>query len=141
VDPSTRTIQVRATLDNSRRKFKPGLFARVRVPLGAPTGSLLVSERAIGTDQGQKYVYVVDDKNSVAYRAIQMGRLQDDGLRVISAGLQPGDWVIVNGIQRARPGKPVTPQRSEMPVRGVKAQSQPVIANAVTNEPGTSGQH
>ncbi len=137
VNPTTGTIRLRATLDNSRRTFKPGLFTRVRVPTSDPLQSLLVSDRAIATDQGQKYVYVVDDKSTVAYRAVQMGRLQDDGLRVITDGLQAGEWVIVNGIQRARPGKPVTPQRAEMPRRGGKAQSQPVVVNAAGTHDST----
>ena len=134
VDPSTGTVQVRATMDNSKRTFKSGLFTRVCVPLSDPFKALLVSDRAIATDQGQKFVYVVDDKNTVTYRAVQMGRLQDDGLRVITEGLQPGDWVIVNGIQRARPGKPVTPQRTDMPQRGGKAQTQPVVVHASTTD-------
>jgi RND family efflux transporter MFP subunit len=141
VDPSTGTIRVRATLDNSKRTFKPGLFTRVRVPVSDPFKTLLVSDRAIATDQGQKYVYVVDDKDTVAYRAVQMGRLQDDGLRVITAGLQPGDWVIVNGIQRARPGKPVTPQRTQMPRRDLKAQSQPVIVKATAGDSSKGSAH
>src|SRR5262249_27010682 len=73
----------------------------------------LVAERAIGTDQGRKYVLVVNDKNVVEYRQVQLGALAD-GLRAITSGLAPGDWVIVNGIQRARPGITVTPQKVAM---------------------------
>jgi membrane fusion protein, multidrug efflux system len=139
VDPSTGTIRVRGTFDNSRRTFKPGLFARVRVPVSSPSQSLLVSDRAIGTDQGQKYVYVVDEKNTVTYRAVRMGRLQDDGLRVITEGLEPGEWVIVNGIQRARPGKAVIPQRGEMP-RHDMAQAKTVVIKTA-QAAGSKGQH
>lgn len=117
VDPSTGTIQARAILDNSRRVFKPGFFARVRLPTSEPKRAVLVTDRAVGSDQSNKFVYVVDDNNIVQYRVVRLGRLQDDGLRVIADGLQPTDSVIVTGLQRARPGKPVTPQRTEMPRR------------------------
>lgn len=116
VDPSTGTIQVRGTFDNSKRLFKPGLFARVRVPASESYEALLVSDLALGTDQGRKFVLVVNDQNVVERRFVDPGPLQDDGLRVIVSGLTSGEWVVVNGLQRARPGKPVTPQRGEMPL-------------------------
>jgi RND family efflux transporter MFP subunit len=125
VDPTTGTVQVRGTFDNSKRVFKPGLFARVRVPISDSYSALLVSELTLGTDQGQKYVLVVNDQNVVERRFVKPGPLQDDGLRVISSGLQPGEWVVVNGLQRARPGKPVTPQRGEMPVLEIAAGANP----------------
>jgi multidrug efflux pump subunit AcrA (membrane-fusion protein) len=118
-------VQVRGTFDNSKRVFKPGLFARVRVPISDSYSALLVSELTLGTDQGQKYVLVVNDQNVVERRFVKPGPLQDDGLRVISSGLQPGEWVVVNGLQRARPGKPVTPQRGEMPVLEIAAGANP----------------
>jgi RND family efflux transporter MFP subunit len=114
VDPSTGTLKARAVFTNADRLLAPGLFLRVRVPLGEPRPSLLVTERAIGTDQGNKFVYVVNDKNVVEYRAVQLGPQTDDGLRAISEGIRPGEWVIVNGIQRARPGLTVTPQQVAM---------------------------
>jgi RND family efflux transporter MFP subunit len=117
VNPDTGTIRARGTFDNANRLFRPGLFARVRMPAGDPQQALLVAERAIGIDQGMKYVLTVDEQNTVKQQFIELGALQDDGLRVIQAGIQPGDWVVVNGLQRARPGKPVTPQRAEMPMR------------------------
>jgi len=76
-----------------------------------------VAERAIGIDQGVKYVLAVDDKNMVERRFVEPGPLQDDGLQVIASGLRPAEWIVVNGMQRARPDKPVTPQRAEMPRR------------------------
>jgi len=117
VNPGTGTIRVRATFDNSKRVFKPGLFTRMRIPVSEPYQALLVAERAIGIDQGVKYVLVVDDKNIVERRFVEPGPVQDDGLQVMKSGLKPGDMVVVNGMQRARPGKPVTPQRAEMPRR------------------------
>lgn len=131
VDPSTGTIRVRAVFDNARRVFKPGLFARVRVPTSPKYDALLVSQLAIGTDQGQKYVLVVDDKNVVERRFVKPGPLQDDGLIVVSDGLRAGESIVVNGLQRARPGKPVTPQRAEMPtLRPRAAASRPAAAPA-----------
>lgn len=116
VDPATGTVRVRGRFDNSKRTFKAGLFVRVRVPIGDSYQALLVSEVAIGTDQGQKYVLAVNDQNIVDKRFVKPGPLQDDGLRVIASGLKPGESIVVNGLQRARPGKPVTPQRVEMPM-------------------------
>jgi RND family efflux transporter MFP subunit len=142
IDASTGTIRVRGTFDNSKRMFKPGLFARVRIPMSDSYKAILVSDRAVGTDQSQKFVYVVDDKNTVQYRAVTLGRLEDDGLRVVTSGLQPGDSVIVIGLQRARPGKPVTPQRIEMPRLVAASESRPVTsAPAAAVAPKQTGKH
>ena len=120
VDASTGTIRVRATLDNpivtnQQRVFSPGLFVRVRVPLGQPRKSLLVTDRALTTDQGQKVLYLVNAKNEVEQSDVTVGLVQD-GLRVIEHGLKPDDRVIINGIQRVRPGVVVDPK--EGPMRG-----------------------
>jgi RND family efflux transporter MFP subunit len=108
----------RAVFDNADRRLTPGLFVRVRMPIGDPTRSLLVSERAVGTDQGTKYVLVVNDQNVVEYRPVKLGPLSED-LRVIREGLKPGERVITAGIQRARPGITVKPQ--ETPPSGAAA--------------------
>src|SRR5262249_2652935 len=94
VDPSTGTIKVRGVFFNKKRVLAPGLFVRVRVPLGAEHKALLVSERALGTDQGQKYVYVVNSKNEVEVRPVELGDLHD-GLREITEGLGADEQVIV----------------------------------------------
>jgi len=114
VDPTTGTIKARAVFVNADRFLSPGLFVRVRLPLSSPKASVLVTDRAVGTDQGNKFVYVVNDKKVVEYRAVKLGPLADDGLRVIAEGLNAGELVIVNGIQRARPGITVTPQEVSM---------------------------
>jgi RND family efflux transporter MFP subunit len=114
VNPSTGTIQARGVLANSKRMLDPGMRARVRVPVGDPQKSLLVTERAIGTDQGRKFVFIVNGENVVERRDVQLGRLSD-GLQVIEQGLKPEDWIIVNGIQRARDGAKVEPKRIPMP--------------------------
>ena len=124
VNPQTGTILVRGVVANPTRLFTPGLFARVRVPVGNKYQAVMVPERAIGTDQGQKYLLAVNDKNVVEYRAVKLGRLHDS-LRVIQEGLKPGELIIVNGIQRARPGLTVTPQRVEAANVGATAVAAP----------------
>lgn len=119
VDPQTGTILVRGTFDNPFSMpdkppvLVPGLFVRVRLDIGPPHKSLLISERAIGTDQGQKYVYIVDKDNKIAYRAVTLG-LVFDGLQAINAGLQPDDRVALDNLQRIRPGMEVKPNQVDM---------------------------
>jgi len=113
IDPSTGTIHVRAVLPNPDRLLAPGLFVRVRVPIGDPRPGVLVTDRAIGTDQDRKYLLIVNDKNVVEYRPVTLGSTHE-GLRAIGEGIAPGDWVIVNGMQRVRPGVTVTPQKVSM---------------------------
>jgi RND family efflux transporter MFP subunit len=124
VNPATGTMLARAVFDNKDRTLTPGLFVRVRLPIGDPKHSLLVSERAIGTDQGTKYVLAVNDQNVVEYRAVKLGPLSD-GMRVIREGLKPGDRVISAGIQRARPGITVKPNESSAPTSGAGASAPP----------------
>jgi RND family efflux transporter MFP subunit len=132
VNTQTGTIQLRGVFANANRVFTPGLFARVRVPVSDKYQAVLVPDRAIGTDQGQKYLLAVNDKNVVEYRAVKMGRLHD-GLRVIEEGLKPGELVIVNGIQRARPGLTVDPQRVEVTTLGsAPAAAAPPASEATT---------
>jgi membrane fusion protein, multidrug efflux system len=114
VDPTTGTIRTRGVFPNTDRVLTPGLFVRVRIPGSDTHTALLVSDRTLGTDQGQKYVWIVNEKNVVEYRVVTPGSLQSDGLRVIQVGLKPDEWVIVNGLQQARPGVTVVPQRVEM---------------------------
>jgi len=109
VDASTGTIRVRGNFPNPTAKLYPGLFARIRAPVGDIEGAILVDENAIGTDLGGKFVLVVGGDNVVELRHVQIGALQEDGMRVVLEGLDAGERYIVNGLQRARPGLPVTP--------------------------------
>ena len=115
VDPGTGTLQLRGVFPNPGKipALMPGLFTRLRMPIGEREDALLVTERAIGADQGGRYLLAVNSENVVEKRLIHMGQLVD-GLREIEEGLQPGDWVIVNGLQRARPGAKVDPERTDM---------------------------
>jgi RND family efflux transporter MFP subunit len=114
VNPRTGTLRVRGVFPNKDEALTPGYFARVRVPIGVAHRSLLVSERALDTDQGQKVVYVVDKDNRVVAHPVRLGALHD-GRREITDGLKPGERVIVNGLQQVRPGITVEPNLVEMP--------------------------
>ncbi len=109
VNPSTGSLALRLVFPNDDNALLPGLFARVRIPVSAPQNALLVSERAIGTDQSQKFVLAVGRDNTVAYRTVKLGTIID-GKRVVREGLQPGETIIVNGLQRVRPGMTVAPE-------------------------------
>ena len=113
VDPTTGTISRRAIYPNADRTLIPGLFVRLRTSLGEPTPKLLVEERAIGTDQRGAYLLVVNDKDVVEYRTVKLGT-QVGGLRVIEQGVHDAEWIVINGLQRVRPGTTVRPQRTEM---------------------------
>jgi multidrug efflux system membrane fusion protein len=108
LDTSSGTIRVRARFDNADGTLVPGLYARVKVGGGEPHPALLIDEAAIGTDQDKKFVLVVDAQGRVAYREVKLGAEQGN-LRVITAGLSATDRIVVNGIQRVRPGQTVKP--------------------------------
>src|SRR5205085_4191144 len=93
VNPKTGTIRLRGVFPNKDQVLLPGFFARVRAPVGRPHKALLVSERALDTDQGQKILYVIDETNTVAARPVGLGALHD-GLREIAKGLNPGERVV-----------------------------------------------
>jgi RND family efflux transporter MFP subunit len=114
LDPGTGTIRVRAVFANRDRRFTPGLFARVRLQGGAPRRAAVVTDRAIGTDQDKKFVLVLKPDNTVDYRPITPGGLTDDRLRVVTAGLKPGEKVVINGLMRVRPGMKVQPKLAAM---------------------------
>ncbi len=120
VDADTGTWRLRAVIKNPERTLSPGLFVRMRAPLGEKYKAILVSEKALGTDQGQRFVYVVDSANTVNYRRVQVGKVHH-GLKAITEGLQEGEKVIVSGLQRARPGIEVQTVLAPMPVAGKEA--------------------
>jgi RND family efflux transporter MFP subunit len=113
VDASTGTIRVRAVLPNPDALLAPGLFVRVRVPVGSIHDGVLVTDRAVGTDQDRKYLLVVNDQNVVEYRPVKLGA-RHGGMREILDGVGAKDWVVVNGLQRARPGATVAPEKVAM---------------------------
>ncbi|HKS38155.1 MAG TPA: efflux RND transporter periplasmic adaptor subunit [Verrucomicrobiae bacterium] len=109
LDAGTGSILLRAVFPNTDGRIVPGLFARIRVPLSERYPAVLVEERAVGTDQGQKYVLTLTSTNTVAYRPVKLGPAID-GRRIVRSGLEGGEQIVVNGLQRVRPGMPVTPQ-------------------------------
>jgi RND family efflux transporter MFP subunit len=117
VNPKTGTLRARGVFPNKNEALSPGFFARVRVPIGPPHPALLVTDRALDNDQGQKILYVVNDKNEVTSRPVRLGALHD-GLRAVEDGVRPGERIIVNGIQQVRPGTSVGTKLVPMPTPG-----------------------
>jgi multidrug efflux system membrane fusion protein len=113
VDARSGTIRVRAAFDNPDGKLMPGQFARLRLGLARTEPALAIDERAIGTDQDRRFVMVVGDDNKVAYRQVALGPTAD-GLRLVTSGLKPGERIVVNGLQRIRPGATVAPETVAM---------------------------
>ncbi len=113
LNPEAGTIRLRAVFRNTRHEFTPGLFARIRLVGSGKYPAKLVLDRAIGTDQDKKFVLVLKPDSTVDYRPVQLGRLVD-GLRVVTSGLEAGERIVINGMQRARPGTKVVPTAGEM---------------------------
>jgi RND family efflux transporter MFP subunit len=119
VDSDTGTIEIRGVFKNPKparggRVLTPGLFVRVHVPVSEPYKAILVPERALMTDQGQKYLLIVNEKNQVEDRPVTLGQLEG-GMRVIRGGLQPTEHVIISRLQYVRPGMTVVPQLVDKP--------------------------
>jgi len=109
IDPTSGTIRARAIFDNPKGQLLPGMFARVKLGSASEENKILVSERAIGTDQNRKFVYVVNNENKTTYREVQLGD-SIDGDRIILSGLEIGDKVIIRGLMRIRPHMDVEPK-------------------------------
>lgn len=115
VDPATGTIRVRGRFPNPDGSIVPGLFVQVRLHSAEARPAFLVTDRAVGMDQGRNYLLLVNAEGKADYREVVTGPLFE-GLRVIEKGLQAGEWVIVNGLQRARPGSEVQAEKAPMPL-------------------------
>jgi len=126
LNPDTGSLTLRMIFTNTDEALVPGLYARVRVPIGAPQPTLLISERAVETDQSQKFVLVVGADRVASYRTVKLGGTVE-GKRIVRSGLQRGDKVIVDGLQHVRPGMPVDPETAvaaaatKSPARGLAA--------------------
>jgi multidrug efflux system membrane fusion protein len=136
LDPATGTIRGRALLDNHERQFTPGLFARVKLMGSGQYNAVMINDSAIGTDQSVRYVLVVGADNKVAYRPVQLGPVID-GLRVVQSGLAAGETIVVNGLQRVRPGVQVQPQRVAMGERRPGAEAALLARNTPGRSEGT----
>ncbi|MCG8586800.1 MAG: hypothetical protein MI757_19020, partial [Pirellulales bacterium] len=144
INPSTGTITMRAEFKNpknekGRRPFLPGMFVRIQLPLSVPKRSLLVIDRVIGTDQGLKYVYIVDDQDTVQYRRVELGALQGDGLRVIVSGVTEDDRVIASGLQLVRPKEQVKVESKPMLTTSTVADESPTPATGRDSSGSSKG--
>lgn len=113
LDTRAGSVRMRAIFANKDDVMAPGLFARVQIGGGSEKPALLISDRAVGTDQSHKFVFVVDKDGKAEYREVKLGPVVE-GLRVVKAGLKPGEKIVVNGLQRVRPGSPITAQTVPM---------------------------
>jgi len=125
VDAASGTVRVRAVFDNPEGSLLPGQFARLRMGQPDAEPRLVVSERAVGTDQDRRFVLVVDGDNKAAYREVSLGP-SVEGLRIVASGLEAGERVVVNGLQRVRPGAVVAPE----PVAMDSVSAEPMSAAA-----------
>ena len=144
VNPSTGTIAVRGVFANpmkpkGARLLVPGMFARIRLPIGGAHPGLLVIDRAVGSDQGLPFVYVVNKDNKIEYRKVTTGPLEEDGLRVVLSGLQPDDRVVTGGLQQVRPQMEVSPDEMPMPTLDNAAGQEPAPVNRGPQPPPPGG--
>lgn len=141
LDPGTGTLLMRGIFGNpilpgGTPAILPGMFVRIRIPVHLRKRALLVSERALGIDQGGRYLLVVNDQNIVEQRSVTVGQ-KEDGMRVIKQGLEGNEWVVVNGIQRTRPGATVKSLRQGPPVASTPVAHR--IENAGAADPVAKG--
>lgn len=113
VDPQSGTIRGRAVFDNKDGRFTPGLFARIKLVGGDVRDTILIDERAVGTDLGKKFVLALKSDNTLEYRPVTLGAAVD-GLRVVNNGLAANDVVVINGLQHVKPGIAVKPTKAAM---------------------------
>jgi len=127
LDPGTGTMLLRASFENPRiadgALILPGMFVRLRIPSTQGKEALVVPEKALGTSQSGRTVLVVNSDNIVVQKTVKAGGLQDDGMRVIEEGLNGEEWIVVDGLMRARPGFPVTPEKKGEEAKEVQARS------------------
>jgi multidrug efflux system membrane fusion protein len=129
LNQTSGTIRVRASFENKDGVLVPGLFARMRIGETDTTKALLITDRAVGTDQNKRFVLVVGKDNKVEYREVKLGHAAE-GLRIVQSGLKAGEKIVVSGTQRARPGQPVTPEVVPMDDRGTLNDIKPAAGQA-----------
>jgi multidrug efflux system membrane fusion protein len=134
LDPQTGTIRARAVFENKDGRFTPGLFARLKLVGSGTYRAVLIDDKAVGTDQSKKFVLVLGPESKVAYRAVVLGP-RVDGLRVVREGLEGGEMIVVNGLQRVKPGDTVTAQTVPMEGEERAAQRLPLPEKSVEAKP------
>jgi membrane fusion protein, multidrug efflux system len=138
VSSSTGTIRLRATFPNKNFALTPGLFARIQLQGGGMRSACMARDEAIITDLNQRYVFVLGKNNTLEYRPVKLGPMAE-GLRVVRDGLHEGDVIVVNGIQRVRPGAVVTPKKTSMLSQSkssAESSTQPALVANEANAPG-----
>jgi RND family efflux transporter MFP subunit len=126
VDASTGTLEARAIFDNKERRLLPGLFARVRTPVGKLDNAILVPDVALGTSQEGRYLLVVGPDNVVQRKNVTTGE-REGPYRIIESGIDPGEWVVTEGVQRAIPGAKVDPQQTKLSAEAEKSGEAPAV--------------
>jgi len=134
---TTGTLRLRATVENDNLLLSPGMFIRLHVPIGKPHLATLVPEEALGSDQGQRFVYIVNENDEVVYRRVRIGLLKE-GRRVIEEGVSPIDRVVVSGLQRVRTGVKVQPKLVETQAAEAAPPATPEKLTAPAEGPKTS---
>ena len=137
VDASTGTLEVRAIFDNKDRRLLPGLFVRVRTPVEKLDKAILVPDAALGTSQEGRYLLVVGPDNVVQRKLVKTGD-REGAYRIIESGIDPGDWIVTEGVQRALPGAKVDPAADEAQ-RGAAKDSAP--SRPPLRRPAEAGRH
>jgi len=134
INTATGTLMIRGRFPNGNGSLLPGMFLRVQIPTSPPFDAVLITDDAIASDQGQKYVYVVGADNKAERRNVTLGQV-NEGLRIVRDGLKPDESVVINGIIRVRPGIVVKPEQGVMTAQPGSATSKAVVAPVVTEQP------
>lgn len=129
LDPTSGTIRARAIFANEDGALVPGMYANIRLGQAEPQDAILIPERLVSTDQDKKFVYIVDAKNTIAYRQITLGG-SAQGMRIVTSGLQDGDKVVTDGLQSLRPDMPVTPKMVPLTASVMASTTDPKAAPA-----------
>jgi multidrug efflux system membrane fusion protein len=137
LNPATGGIRARAVFDNTKLHLIPGLFARLKLTSGTLGEAVLVAERAIGTDQSKRFVWVVGDDKMPQFRQVTLGSL-NDGMRVVTQGLKAGELVVVSGLQRVRPGAPLSPEVLQVDEQGRPIEKPPAPAGGAPAAKGAA---
>jgi multidrug efflux system membrane fusion protein len=140
LNPATASVRARAVFDNTGQAFTPGLFARLRLASGESLPAVLTPERAIGTDQSKRFVWVLGGDKMPQFREVKLGALEEGGMRVVTSGLKAGELVVVNGLQRVRPGAPLNAQVLAVDDKGLPITPPPAPPGAASGAaPAASG--
>jgi RND family efflux transporter MFP subunit len=138
LNPATASVRARAVFDNNKRQFTPGLLAKIKLTSGEPVNAVMTPEKAIGTDQNKRFVWVLGADKMPQFREVKLGALEG-GMRVITEGLKAGELVVVNGLQRVRPGAPLNAQELKVDASGLPITPPPPAPGGAASAPAKKG--